>query len=267
MKNAVRAVASTLCVLPLYAVAQSNNPWDNQFGISIGVMNADATTNVRLDSNNGRVGTSLSFEGDLNGEERKAIPELGFFWRFNPRHAMEGSLVSLKRDGSRVLSGTVNWGDVTFPVNTAVNSSFDSTIARLAYRWSPWHDASGEFGFLFGLHYTDMKTSITSATGTISQEASVKYPLPTIGVRGNMRIADNWRLNGFGQFLKLKIGDYDGGLYNFGAGIEWAFTHEMIGGLGYDYYKYELTSSKDRAKGEFDYRFDGPKLYFGWTFR
>jgi hypothetical protein len=41
----------------------------------------------------------------------------------------------------------------------------------------------------------------------------------------------------------------------------------MLAGLGYDYYKYNLTSQKDRAKGEFDYRFDGPKLYFRWTFR
>ena len=153
-----------------------------------------------------------------------------------------------------------------FPVNTAVNSSFDSSIFRIAYRYSPWHDQNMEVGFLLGLHYTDMKMSIASATGTISQEASVKYPLPTLGVRGSFRVADNWRLNGFAQLLKLKIGDYDGELINYGVGAEWAFTHEMIAGLGYDYYKYNLSSQKDRAKGEFDYRFDGPKLYFGWTF-
>src|SRR5262249_21395286 len=108
-----------------------------------------------------------------------------------------------------------------------------------------------------------------TATGSglsVSQEASVKYPLPTLGVRGSGRIAPNWRINGFAQILKIKIGDYDGGLYNAGAGIEWGFSPQMIAGLGYDYYKYELTSSKDRAKGEFDYRFDGPKLYFSWNF-
>jgi len=265
MKTTVCAIVSTVFLAPLAALA-ANDPWDNQFGVSIGVMNADATTNLRLDSNNGRLGTAVSFEGDLNGEERKAIPELGFFWRFNPRHAMEGSFVTLQRDGSRTLNGTINWGDVTFPVNTAVNSSFDSSIFRIAYRYSPWHDQNMEVGFLLGLHYTDMKMSIASATGTISQEASVKYPLPTLGVRGSFRVADNWRLNGFAQLLKLKIGDYDGELINYGVGAEWAFTHEMIAGLGYDYYKYNLSSQKDRAKGEFDYRFDGPKLYFGWTF-
>jgi opacity protein-like surface antigen len=265
MNNTIRLVASTLLSTPLCALAAG--PWDNQFGIFVGVMNADASTNVRLDANNGRVGTSLSFEGDLNGEERKAVPTLDFFWRFNPRHAIEGSFVTLSRDGNRTLTGTINFGDATFPVNTTVNSSFDSDIFRFAYRWSPWHDDAGEFSLLLGLHYTSMKVAISGTGGTVSEDASVKYPLPTIGVRGSARITDNWRVNGFAQVLKLKIGDYDGSLYNLGAGLEWAFSHEMLAGLGYDYYKYELTSTKDNARGQFDYRFDGPKLYFGWTFK
>ena len=265
MNKTVRLVASTLLSTPLCALAAG--PWDNQFGIFVGVMSVDATTNIRLDSSSGAVGTSLSFEGDLNGEERKAVPTIDFFWRFNPRHALEGSFITLRRDGTRTLNGTINFGDRTFPINTAVNSEFDSDVFRVAYRWSPWHDDAGELGLLLGLHYTSMKTSIRSLTGTITEEASVKYPLPTLGVRGSARIADNWRVNGFAQVLKLKIGDYDGGLYNLGAGVEWAFTHEMIAGLSYDYYKYELSSTKDRARGQFEYRFDGPKLYFGWTFR
>ena len=102
---------------------------------------------------------------------------------------------------------------------------------------------------------------------SVSEEASVDYPLPTIGVRGNARFADNWRVTGFGQFLKLKIDEYDGEVLNFGVGLEWMFTRSMFAGLGYEHYKYNLVSTKDNARGEFDYRFDGPKLYFGWNFR
>ena len=49
------------------------------------------------------------------------------------------------------------------------------------------------------------------------------FPLPTIGVRGGWKFADHWRVTGFAQFLKLKIGDYDGSLVNASTGVEWAF--------------------------------------------
>jgi len=260
------ALASVLIAAPLACFAQ-NHPWDAPWSLGIGIFSAAASTSVRLDSNGGRFGTALSFEGDLGGQKRKTLPTFDAAYRFNPRHAIEGSVVSLRRDGDATLSGAINWGELTFPVNTRINSEFNSDIVRVAYRYSPWHDGNMELGFLFGLHYTKLEASITAVTGTLSQEASVKYPLPTLGMRGSVRIADDWRLAGFGQVLKIKIGDYDGELYNFAGGVEWAFTNEMIAGLGYDYYKYNLTSSKDRARGEFDYRFDGPKLYFSWNFR
>ena len=266
MNKLACAVAATLLGAPLSSLAE-NNPWDAPFGVQIGAYSADASTTLRLDSNSGRLGTQISFEGNLNGEQRKTIPTLDLYWRFNPRHALEFSYVSLHRDGDSTLTGSINWGEVTFPVNSRLNSEFNSDILRFAYRYSPWHTDSMEVGFLLGAHYTQMKTSLTSSTGSLSQEASVKYPLPTIGMRGSWRVAPDWRVGGFGQILKVKINEYDGELYNFGAGVEWAFTHEMIGGLGYDYYKYNLTSTKDNARGEFDYRFDGPKLYFSWNFR
>jgi hypothetical protein len=251
--------------LPLPVLA-ANNPWDDTFYIQLGAFSADASTTMRLDSEGGRFGTTVTFEGTLGGDERKTLPTFDFMWRANPRHGMEGSFVALHREGSRTITGSINWGEVTFPVNTAINSKFDSDTIRIAYRYSPWHDENGELGFLLGAHYTKLKASLSTPAGTISQEAHVDFPLPTIGVRGAARFAENWHVTGFAQVLKVKIGDYDGELYNMGAAVEWAFSKNLLAGLGYDYYKYNLVSEKSHARGEFDYRFDGPKLYVGWSF-
>jgi hypothetical protein len=63
---------------------------------------------------------------------------------------------------------------------------------------------------------------MSGAVGTISQQsASVDFPLPTIGMRGGWRFADSWRSAVSQQLLKVKIGKYDGGLYN--GAVEWAF--------------------------------------------
>lgn len=268
MKKTSFAFATILAGLPLAAAAQAD-PWEAPFTIQVGAFNPEATTTFRVDSSGGRLGTQLSFEGNLGGEDRKTVPVADFLWRWNARHALEGSLVTLRRDGSTTLRGSIEFGDRTFPINSAINSTFDSDTVRVAYRYSPIHSDSAELGLLLGVHYTRMKASISTSgsTASISEEASTEYPLPTIGIRGNARFANNWRVTGFAQLLKLKIGDYDGEMMNYGAGVEWMFTQSMFAGLGYDYYKYNLVSSKDRARGEFDYRFDGPRLYFGWNFR
>jgi hypothetical protein len=265
--NSKRLLASIAALVAPVAFA-APDPWDAPFTIQIGGYSAQADTTIRVDRDDGRLGTKVSFEGDLGGEDRKTLPTFEMLWRFNARHAMEASVVSLRREGTTTLRSTIEFGDRTFTINTPVNSTFDSDIVRLAYRWSPVRTESAELGLLVGVHYTRLKSTLSS-TGTavsVSEEASVDYPLPTIGVRGSARLGDNWRVTGFGQFLKLKVGDYDGEVVNFGGGLEWAFSRSMFAGLGYDYYKYNLVSEKNGSRGEFNFEFDGPKLYFGWNF-
>lgn len=252
-------------VAPSAALA-ANDPWDAPFTLQLGAFRADAETTVRLDAEN-RNGTEVSFESTLGVQRTKTLPELQLVWRFNPRHALEGSWVSLKRSGSRTLSGSIDWGDVTFPVNATVDSTFDADILRVAYRYSPIHENGNELSVLLGLHYTKLTTSINSASGSASDSASVDVPLPTLGVRGSARFADNWRVVGFAQLLKLKIGDYDGELLNASVGVEWAFLPQAYAGIGYNYYHYNLTSEKGNARGRFDFDFDGPAVYAAWSFR
>ena len=259
--------AATLAAAPAFA---ADSAWVAPFTIQLGAFSAQASTNVRLDSDRGGgIGTDINLESDLNLADRKTLPDLEFLWRINPRHGIEGSYVRLNRSGSRTISGEINWGEISFPVNTEVNSTFDSDVWRVAYRYSPIDDGRGnELAFLFGAHYTTIKTSLSGPGGLgLSQSASVDFPLPTVGVRGGWRFADSWRLSGFAQLLKLKIGDYDGGLYNGAVAVEWAFLPQAYAGLGYNYYKYTLTSTKEHTRGEFDFRFDGPALYVAWAFR
>ena len=263
----------TLAIVPLLVLATTpavaaDSAWVAPFTIQLGAFQAHADTTVRLDSDRGGNGTTINLESDLNVPDNKTLPDVEFLWRINPRHCIEGSYVRLNRSGTRTINGTINWGEITFPVNTAVDTTFDSDVWRVAYRYSPIDDGGNELAFLLGAHYTTLKTSMSGPGGLgLSQSASVDFPLPTVGVRGGWRFADSWRLSGFAQLLKLKIGDYDGGLYNGAVAVEWAFLPQAYAGLGYNYYKYTLTSTKEHTRGEFDFRFDGPALYVAWAFR
>lgn len=257
-------LAGVVCI-PAYA---ASDPWgDSPFTLQLGGFRADADTTVRLDSNTLGRGTELNLENDLGIKDSKTLPEFSFLWRINPRHGIEGSYVTLNRSGSRTLAGTIQFGDVVYPVSTTVNSNFDSDVFRIAYRYSPINENGNELALLLGAHYTTFDVGISSSLGTLSESASLDVPLPTIGARGRLRLADNWRLTGFAQLLKLKVGDYDGSLVNAAASIEWMFLRQAYVGLGYTYYRYDLESEKNNARGEFTYRFSGPALYLGFAFR
>src|SRR5215831_3033535 len=153
--------------LPLLVVALAAAPvfaadsaWVAPFTIQLGAFQAKASTTVRLDSDRGGNGTTVNLESDLNLTDNKTLPDLEFLWRINPRHGVEGSYVRLNRSGTRTISGTINWGEISFPVNTEVNSTFDSDVWRVAYRYSPINDGAGnELALLLGAHYTTLKTS------------------------------------------------------------------------------------------------------------
>jgi len=264
--------ARFLLLLPVAALAApfaaqaANNPWDAPFTLQVGGFRADASTKVRLDSET-RPGTELSFEGDLGGQRTKTLPDLQFVWRWNPRHALEGGWMKLERSGSRTLSGTIDFGDATFPVNSQVNSTFDSGEIRVAYRYSPINENGNDLSLLLGLHYTRLKTSLATQAGTISDSASADVPLPTLGVRGALRLMDNLRLIGFAEALKLKIDQYDGEFINATVGLEWAFMPQAYAGAGYNYFRYTLDSTKGNARGKFEFDFDGPTIYAGWAFK
>ena len=254
-----------LICMPAYA---ASDPWgDSPFTFQLGGFRADTDTTVRLDSTTLGRGTEINFENALGIDDSKTLPEFSFLWRINPRHGIEGSYVTLNRSGSRTLSGTIQFGDVIYPVSTTVNSKFDSDVFRVAYRYSPINENGNELALLLGAHYTTFDVAIGTPAGTLSESASVNVPLPTIGARGKVRLADNWHLTGFAQLLKLKVGDYDGSLVNATAGIEWSFLRQAYAGLGYTYYRYDLESEKNDARGEFKYRFSGPSLYLGFAFR
>jgi hypothetical protein len=266
------AMHTRFLALPLLALAASapalaaNDPWAAPFTVQVGGFRADASTSVRLDTET-RGGTELSFEGDLGLQRTKSLPDLQFVWRFNPRHALEAGYLELKRSGSRTISGNIDFGDASFPVNSQVNSSFDTSEVRVAYRYSPIHDNNGnELSLLLGLHYTQLKMSLATQAGTISDSASVDVPLPTLGVRGAFRLTEHLRLTGFAEALKVKIDQYDGEFLTATVGLEWAFMPQAYAGIGYNYFRYKLESTKGNARGRFDLDFDGPAVYAGWSF-
>ncbi len=260
MKKVVPALIGTLFALP----AAAADPLDEQgFSLRAGGFYSSADTRLRIDGSGGRLGTEISLEDDLGFTKEKTLPVIDAIWRINPRHRIELGYVRLARDAQKTITGQIDFGDSSFPLNANVSSTFDTDVWKLTYGWSFWREGSSELALLLGLHTTKFKVSLssTSSSRTIYEATDRTIPLPTIGLQGTWALDPQWRLTGTVQAFSLKYGDYDGSLVNASVAGEYRFNRNWLIGAGYTTYDYNLDVTGGRAKGSFDYNFSGPVLY------
>lgn len=255
-------------LLPLIAAALASpalaapDPISEQ-GVSVRVSGfySDSSTNLRIDSSGGAIGSDVSLEGDLGFEKNKWLPTVDVLWRFNPRHRVEFSYLGLARDSSKVINREIHWGDTTYPINTEITSRFDSDVWRVAYGYSFYRDGRNELSVLIGAHVTSFQTSLAGRNGTLNESADRTLPLPTIGLQGAWEFGGNWRLSGSVNFFAIEYGDYEGSLTNATGSIEYRFAPNWTVGAGYTTNQYNLDVTKGTLRGKFDYTFSGPLLF------
>lgn len=246
---------------------------------------ATTKTEISVDSANGVIGETLTFEDDLDLPDRKTLPLLDITYRFNPRHMIDFSYVNLSRDGSAVFSKSGTTTDnIQWTVGTDIKSQFDSEVYRLAYGYSFINDGEKELGMLLGVHVTRFgvqlsgRGSIVAIDPTTGQEVVVEgeadrtydsgftVPLPVIGLHGAYAFTPKFHARGWVQFFSLQYDNYDGSMTNAAGMIEYDLFNNLGVGLGYAYYGYNLDSDNDHLKGSFSYDFSGPTAFIYASF-
>lgn len=231
----------------------------------VGVYSPDVATTASLNGSGGRVGTEIDFEQDLGFAERKDMPAVLAGVRLGRRWRIEAEYLSLKRENSRVLSRTIEWGDNTYTLGTTVQSEFSSDIFRLSAGYSFVRDTQKEFGVALGLHSTDFYVAI--ATPSLGAESGeVLAPLPTIGIYGAYAFSPKWLLTGRVDVFSLSYEEYDGSLVNATVGADYRVWPGFGLGAAWRYIDYDLSVSKTRYNGAINYRFSGPLLYLVSSF-
>jgi hypothetical protein len=126
----------------------------------------------------------------------------------------------------------------------------------------------------FGLHYTTFSASIAAdlqtpgggVGGTVGGKASVGAPLPVFGLRGMWRLGHDFYLDAQAQYFALSIDNIDGSLLNYRAALTWQPKKYLGIGVGYDTFNVDVKVDKDRFRGEMDWTYRGPQVFFNFGF-
>src|SRR5512139_344440 len=130
-----RPVAAAAALLCWSATASAEAPQD-RFWAGLEYFYPTISSTARIDATaTARPGSEIRLEDELDLADRKGTPYINLGMRLGENWRIEFEYYSLKRDSTKTTTRQIDWGDITFPVNTTVNTKFDSTIYRITGGW------------------------------------------------------------------------------------------------------------------------------------
>lgn len=213
----------------------------------------------------GGSGTRVRFEDELGLAERATLPWFQAGMRLGERWRIELEYFSLRRSGTRAAARDIVWEDTVFPVSASLTSRLDSDVLRLSGGYSLYTDEVTDLGAVLGLHVTRFRVSLEAQAAlagfvdTARAEAEeALVPLPTIGLYARREFGRGWAISGRVDYFSLKFDEYDGGLVNAMAEVDYHLTDHVAIAVGYRYVDYTLEVAKPNWRGGIEYRFSGP---------
>jgi hypothetical protein len=273
--RARRAWGATILAASLWSgVALADGPdlLGNPYSLSLGTYLLDTDTTLSLDASSDRTGTEFNWESVLGGGEVNRF-RIDGTWRFAERHKLRGMWFDFSRKRTRAIDTEIDWGDEVFPVDSEVTGSNRFSIFELAYEYAFMRRDDFELAVTAGLHYTQFKATLSatlpsggSTTREASDTAKLDVPLPVFGLRGLWNVTGDFWLDAGAQYFSLSYDDYDGSITDLRVSLLWQ-PKDWVGiGIGYNRFGVDVELERDSFRGEFDWTYDGPLVFYNVSF-
>ena len=260
----VALLACLVCMGPLVPLAAGAQPkaGDERAGIILGAFITDRQSNTRFDSDAGD-GTDIDMEDDLGLESSTNAARLGGYVWLGKRHRLDGAYFDLSRTASIPIQETIDFGDETFQINTALTTESDLTIIKADYTFAVLAKDRGYLGLTAGLYIAESGFALSQPTLGRAESEDVTAPLPLFGLRGDYAINDRITLTGAAQVFAYSTDSLDGHLTDFYVGADYGFGKRMAVGLAYNRVSMNIGAEDESGfDGRLDWGYDGFVLYF-----
>jgi hypothetical protein len=220
-------------------------------------------------------GEDIDFIDSLGVSDQSTFFNGNFRWKFgkSKKWSLWGQYFSNDATGTATLTEDVEWDDVIFREGSFAEAGVKLAVARVFVGRSFFKNPQNDFGLGIGIHNLDLTTYIEAeimvndeTTGVQRVEVGGSQILPNIGGWYNYSPAKRWLLHSRVDWISANIGDYDGGLWNVSAGVNYqAWRHVGID-LSWQYFNLHVDVDKTDWTGSAKMTYSGPVLAvtFGW---
>jgi hypothetical protein len=221
-------------------------------------------TTFRVDSDILGRGTELDLEDELDVDETAFAARVDAAWHFFKRHWIDVSYFDLKREGEKTIDRDIEIGNTTFPVNSDVDTEFETEVATISYRLALLWRERWHAGVSLGTYWFDMSAEFTAGGLGLEESVDASTPLPVYGIFGSWAWTPDLYLTGVSEFFSLDYEEYDGFFNDTRLLLEHRTFDHIALGIGLDYFGIDATvesENDDLLEAEFDYDYVGVLVF------
>jgi len=166
---------------------------------------------------------------------------------------------------------------VTYKAGADVTAETFSRFAYAAYRYGIVKNPSFQLGLSLGISYVTMRADMTASAGVVGpggvpivgttvKEAQIQAPIPLLGIEAEGQIAE--KLSGGIRFRAFgaTIHPYSGNAEEVLGHVDYFFIPNFGLGGAYEWTHLSLKKTTDSKTIQFNYRYNGPRVYVIVTF-
>ncbi len=270
-RTATRSAAGALAIALLAshsALAQGEDARRPRFEIAAGAFFTSSDTGLRVDSNVLGLGTRLDLEDDLGFDRDDTAARVDAIWRLGSRrrHRLDASYFRLSREARRVIDREIQFGDRVYQLNADIRADLELDVFKLDYTYMFLQNERGELGGSVGVFGIGQSASLSEATLGGRETSDLTFPLPTIGLRGDVSLSERFILKASADAFFIDTGEYNGQLYDGLVAIEFDAFRNVGFGLGYNYAYLDVGASRDEGDASLDLTYDGALAYLKLMF-
>jgi hypothetical protein len=127
-------------------------------------------------------------------------------------------------------------------------------------------DTQKELGLQAGIMFSRIELDVAAAETGQAESASVKAPLPTMGLFGSVALGESWELGAEIGIFALDLDRYSGYSGHASLTLDRMLGELIALGVGFDYFVTRLESQDEDLRGLLRSRNYGPKIYLSWIF-
>jgi hypothetical protein len=228
-------------------IEEDKNGFENErFSLGLGFFYSADNTGITLGSKQAGLGIVYDLEDALGLNTSSFVFRGDANLKFGKRHrsAVVLNYFGINRRANKTLEADLEFGDITYPLGTKLDSKFYLSIVRAKYEYTFLQDDRVSLGFSAGLYIVPLSFSVKSGS---SEEQSTAFvaPLPVFGLRSDFLITKKLELKESAELLYLKIDNFSGSILDLKLAVEYRASKHFGFGMGINSNKLSVA-----AKGE-----------------